>query len=278
MSVSATTSLQVVATPIGNLQDLSPRGAEALRLAAIVFAEDTRVARTLLAHVGSHARLESLHEHNERGAAVRLIAALAAGERVALVSDAGTPLVSDPGAGAVAAVAQAGYRVEPIPGPSAVVTALSASGFVSVPFAFFGFIARESAERTAQLASMRAFSGALVFFETKHRLAESLAFCAERLGRDRQALAARELTKQFETLYRGTLGELAELFAREEVKGELTLVVAPAAADEAALEDADTVTAELAQDGRPLTARVKELMLRTGLGRKEAYARLSRGA
>jgi len=270
-------ALQVVATPIGNLQDLSPRAAETLRLAHIVFAEDTRVTRTLLTFVGSHARLESLHEHNERGAAERVIAALQAGERVALVSDAGTPLVSDPGAGAVAAVAAAGFRVEPIPGPSAVVTALSASGFVSVPFAFFGFMGRESAERTAQLASMRAFGGALVFFETKHRVAETLALCAERLGAERQAMAARELSKQFETLYRGTLGELAALFAREEVKGELTLVVSPAAAAEAAVEDADAVTAELAEDGRPLTARVKELMLRTGLGRKEAYARLSRG-
>ena len=269
-------SLRVVATPIGNLQDLSPRAAEALREASIVFAEDTRVTRMLLAHVGSHARLESLHAHNERGAAERLLAALTEGAQVALVSDAGTPLVSDPGADAVAAVAAAGFVVEPIPGPSAVVTALSASGFVSVPFAFFGFIAREAAERTAQLASMRGFAGALVFFETKHRVAETLALCAERLGRDRQALAARELTKQFETLYRGTLGELAQRFAQEEVKGELTLVVAPAANAEAALEDAEHDTAELARDGRPLTARVIEQMLRTGLGRKEAYARLSR--
>lgn len=267
--------LLVVATPIGNLQDLSPRGAAALVEASIVFAEDTRVARTLLGHVGSHARLESLHAHNERGAAERLLAALQAGERVALVSDAGTPLVSDPGADAVAAVAAAGFVVEPIPGPSAVVTALCASGFVSVPFAFFGFIARESADRTAQLASMRAFGGALVFFETKHRLAETLALCAERLGRDRQAMAARELTKQFETLYRGSLSELADRFAQEDVKGELTIVVAPAPVAQAALEDADAVTAELAADGRPLTARVKELMLRTGLGRKDAYARLS---
>ncbi len=267
------TKLKVIATPIGNLQDLTPRAAQALKDAQVVFAEDTRVSRVLLQHVGSSARLESLHAHNERGASSRLLAALQAGERVALVSDAGTPLVSDPGAVTVAEIVANGFEVEPLPGPSAVAVALQAAGFVSVPYAFFGFFERTTAEQATQMAKMRTFDGAIVFFETKHRIAETLATLRDRFGQDRQAVVCRELTKQHEQMYRGTLGALADAFAATPVKGELTIVLAPAA-ELLEQENLDSVIAELAKDSRPLPARAKELMQRSGLTRAEAYARL----
>lgn len=264
--------LSVVATPLGNLQDLSPRAAEVLRDAAIVFAEDTRVTETLLRHVGSRARCVSLHEHNEDERTQAVIDALAAGTAVALVSDAGTPLVSDPGARVVAAVAKAGYAVTSVPGPSAVVTALAASGFLAVPFAFFGFVERKGQAQTAQLSAMRQFLGTLVVFETKERIHDTLGLLCETLGDGTEAVIGRELTKLHETYYRGTLAELAAAIAGKELKGEMTIVIAPRAAADRGLEAVDAVVAELRADTtRPLPVRVKELVLRCGIPRKDAY-------
>ncbi|MCC6808092.1 MAG: 16S rRNA (cytidine(1402)-2'-O)-methyltransferase [Deltaproteobacteria bacterium] len=269
-------TLIVVATPLGNLGDLSPRASEALQTAHVVFAEDTRVTETLLRHVGSHARCVSLHAHNERDRTQAVLDALAAGERAALVSDAGTPLVSDPGAHVVAAAASAGYAVTSVPGPSAVVTALAASGFLAVPFAFFGFVERKGEAQTRQLAAMRQFSGTIVVFETKERIHDTLGLLAEMLGEGTPALIGRELTKLHETYYRGTLAELAAELADTTLKGEMTLVVAPRAAAHQGLEDRDAVVRELQADAsRPLPVRVKELVLRTGMTRKDAYRALS---
>lgn len=264
--------LLVVATPLGNLSDLSARAVESLQQASIVFAEDTRVSRPLLERVQSKAKLVALHEHNEARASEQLCAALEQHAVVALVSDAGTPLVSDPGSRAVEAVLQAGHQVVPIPGPSAVTTALCAAGFASVPFAFFGFIERPGKARQQQLKRMAQFPGVLVCFETKHRVSASLSDLCLHLGPERRIAIFRELTKVHEQHYRGTLAAMADLFANLDVKGELTLVVeAPSEDPNTSVEDAEAVGDELANDDRPLSALAKELAERTGMKRQQAY-------
>lgn len=264
--------LQIVATPLGHLGDLSPRAASALRDADQVFAEDTRVTQTLLEVTGSRARCTSLHAHNEVARADAVVAALAAGQRCVLVSDAGTPLISDPGAPVVARVVAAGFEVTSVPGPSAVVTALAASGFVCVPFAFFGFLERKGLERTRQIAAIRAFGGTSVIFESKERILATLADLAEQLGDDTPAVLGRELTKQHETYYRGTLGSLGLSLKDATLRGEMTLVVGPRPQVEASNEPLDEVVAELRADAtRPITVRAKELVLRCGVTRKQAY-------
>jgi len=264
--------LLVVATPLGNLRDMSPRAQEALEKAEIVFAEDTRVTQTLLAHTGARARCVSLHAHNEAERAQTLVAALDAGERCVLVSDAGTPAISDPGARAVAAVVAAGHEVISIPGPSAVTTALAAAGFFAVPFAFFGFLERERAPRMVQLSALRQFNGTAVLFESKERIHATLDELKELLGSETGAVLGRELTKMHETYYRGTLGSLASSLAGQALKGEMTLVIAPRAAASSGLEEVASVVAELKADKlRPMATHAKELALRCGIGRKEAY-------
>ncbi len=264
--------LAVVATPLGNLGDLSPRAAEVLRTAKVVFAEDTRVTETLLRHVGSSARCVSLHAHNEKERVHVVLDALAANEAAVLVSDAGTPIVSDPGALVVAEVAKAGYTVTSVPGPSAVVTALAASGFMGVPFAFFGFVERKGEALTKQLAAIRQFTGTVVVFETKERVHDTLATLAETLGEDTEVVLGRELTKLHETYYRGSLAALSKQLDGVTLKGEMTLVIAPREAKNVGLEAVDAVVQELRADTtRPLPIRVKELVLRCGLPRKEAY-------
>lgn len=269
--------LFVVATPLGNLEDLSPRATRTLCEAKVVFAEDTRVTGPLLQRIGSHARLVALHAHNEAQASEQLCKAIDEHELVALVSDAGTPLVSDPGSRAVSATVEAGHEVIPIPGPSAVTAALSAAGFLAVPFAFFGFFERQNKEQNAQILQIAAWPGAAVFFETKHRIADTLERLRDRLGSDRQVAVFRELTKMHEQHYRGTLAELAKLFADTEVKGELTVVLAPPTVHpNDAHESVDDVVQALAQDTRTLSDKAKELASRTGLTRSEAYDRLRR--
>jgi 16S rRNA (cytidine1402-2'-O)-methyltransferase len=264
--------LTVLATPLGNLSDLSARAVETLARADVVFAEDTRVTQTLLQHVGSKARCVSLHAHNEAERSAVVAEALASGQRCVLVSDAGTPAISDPGARAVAAVVEAGFSVTSIPGPSAVTTALAASGFPAVPFAFFGFLERERQPRMAQLAALRGFIGTAVLFETKERIADTLAELRALLGEETRAVLGRELTKMHETYYRGTLAELHALCSAQPMKGEMTLVIAPRAAAHSGLESVEQVVAELKDDStRPLAAKAKELALRCGIGRKEAY-------
>jgi 16S rRNA (cytidine1402-2'-O)-methyltransferase len=225
--VKAPGRLLVVATPIGNLGDLSPRAREALAAVACIAAEDTRHTRILLQAAGVATPLVSLHTHNESERVPELLARLARGEDIALVSDAGTPLLSDPGFELVTGAARAGFAVQTIPGPSAVTAALAVAGLPTQRFCFEGFLPARSGERRAALARLADEPRTLVFFEAPHRIEAMLADLAEVFGADRQAVVARELTKAHETLYRGTLGEL-RLRAQAEAnfaRGELTVVV-----------------------------------------------------
>lgn len=225
--VKASGRLLVVATPIGNLGDLSPRAREALAAVACIAAEDTRHTRILLQAAGVATPLVSLHTHNESERVPELIARLARGEDIALVSDAGTPLLSDPGFELVTAAARAGFAVHTIPGPSAVTAALAVAGLPTQRFCFEGFLPARSGERRAALAGLADEPRTLVFFEAPHRIEAMLADLAEAFGADRQAVVARELTKVHETLYRGTLAELRVRAQSEEnfARGELTVVV-----------------------------------------------------
>ena len=222
--------LYVVATPIGNLADASARAIETLRAVDLVACEDTRTTRTLLARHGVATRTAALHEHNERRAAAGLIEALREGKSIALVSDAGTPALSDPGAWLVAEAHRAGIRVSPVPGPSAAAAALSASGFAASQFLFAGFLPAAAAARRKALEGLD-LPWPLVLYEAPHRIAETLEDLKARFGDAREVLIARELTKKFEELVRLPLGEApAWLAARaERARGEFVLVLAAGA-------------------------------------------------
>jgi 16S rRNA (cytidine1402-2'-O)-methyltransferase len=243
-------TLYVVATPIGNLGDLSPRALDALRAVAAICAEDTRHTRQLLAHYGIEKPLLALHEHNEGEVAGRLVARLAAGESLALVSDAGTPLVSDPGFRLVRAARGAGIKVSPLPGPCAFIAALSVAGLPSDRFAFEGFLPAKAGARRERLARLAGEVRTLAFYESAHRIEDSLADMATAFGADRQAVLGRELTKLFETVLDGTLGELRERIAADpnQRKGEFVVLV------QGVGEDADARIAE----GRRLYAKLGE--------------------
>ena len=243
-------TLYVVATPIGNLGDLSPRALDALRAVAAICAEDTRHTRQLLAHYGIEKPLLALHEHNEGEVAGRLVARLAAGESLALVSDAGTPLVSDPGFRLVRAARGAGIKVSPLPGPCAFIAALSVAGLPSDRFAFEGFLPAKAGARRERLARLAGEVRTLAFYESAHRIEDSLADMATAFGADRPAVLARELTKLFETVLDGTLGELRERVAADsnQRKGEFVVLV------QGVGEDADARIAE----GRRLYAKLGE--------------------
>ena len=222
---AATGRLLVVATPIGNLGDLSPRAREAFERADLVACEDTRRTGALLAHLGIRRPLLSLHEHNERARLPRLLAALEAGQVVAVASDAGTPLLSDPGFLLAREAAARGVPIEPIPGPSAVLAALVASGLPPYPFTFAGFPPPKPGKRRTFYRALAALPHTLVIFESPHRLLASLRDALAELG-DRPAAVARELTKLHEEVLRGRLSEcLAKLEARPALKGEFVLVV-----------------------------------------------------
>lgn len=229
--------LYVVATPIGNLGDVSQRMRDTLAAVAVVAAEDTRHTGRLLRSLGVGTPLLSLHEHNERERSGQLVARLQAGEDVALVSDAGTPLVSDPGFALVHAAIKAGITVVPVPGPCAAIAALSVAGLPTDRFCFEGFLPARQAARRERLAAVAAESRTLVFYEAPQRLAASLADMAEILGPTRRAAVARELTKAFETVYHGELATLASRAAADAdmSRGEIVVVVEgkpDAAADE----------------------------------------------
>jgi 16S rRNA (cytidine1402-2'-O)-methyltransferase len=224
--------LVVASTPIGNLGDLSPRLREAFERADLVACEDTRVTGRLLHHLGIKKPLVSLHDHNERQRLPRLLAELAAGKTIALCSDAGTPLLSDPGFVLVREAAALGVVVEPVPGPSAVLAALVGSGLPPYPFTFAGFAPPKSGKRRAFYRGLAALGHTVVVFESPHRLLTSLDDARAELG-DRRAAVARELTKLHEEFLRGRLSELAAaLGARASLKGEFVLVLA-GSADEA---------------------------------------------
>ena len=243
-------TLHVVATPIGNLGDLSPRALETLKRVDAICAEDTRHTRQLLAHFGLERPLLALHEHNEGDAAAPLVARLLAGDSLALVSDAGTPLVSDPGFRLVRAARAAGVRVSPVPGPSALVAALSAAGLPSDRFVFEGFLPAKAKARREHLQALAAEPRTLIFYESSHRIEETLADMAMAFGEERPAVVARELTKLFETVLDGGLAGLVRR-VREDAnqrKGEFVVLV------QGAPEAADAKVAE----GRRLYARLCE--------------------
>ncbi len=222
-------TLHVVATPLGNLGDLTQRACDVLTKADRVYAEDTRRTRVLLNHIGSSAAIKSLHEHNEKGREAEVLSALEEGLSLALVSDAGTPAICDPGSEIVAAAAQAGFRVTPIPGVSALAAALSVAGFreSSTEVRFVGFLPVKGAARTSKLHDLATQSGLGVFYESPKRLGRTLRELAA-IAPSRRALVARELTKLHEELVRGSVAELAT-WASEgpEIRGEVTVVIGP---------------------------------------------------
>jgi len=223
----ASGTLYVVATPIGNLADLSPRARDVLASVQLVAAEDTRHTRQLLQAFGIATPLTSLHEHNEAEKSAGLVERLAQGDSVALVSDAGTPLISDPGFDLIAAARARGIAVVAVPGPCAAIAALSVAGLPTDRFTFEGFLPAKAAARRSQLQALTSEARTLVFYEAPHRLAEALEDMASVLGAERAATVSRELTKRFETTYHGTLAELAEAAQRDEnmSRGELVIVV-----------------------------------------------------
>ena len=263
--------LYVVATPIGNLSDASARSLEALRAADLVACEDTRTTRTLLARHGIEARTVALHEHNEHQAAPGLIAALREGKNVALVSDAGTPALSDPGAWLVAEAHRAGIRVSPVPGPSAAAAALSASGFTAAHFLFAGFLPAAGAARRKALQALDV-PWPLVLYEAPHRIADALDDLLARFGKDREVVIARELTKKFEEVARMPLGDApAWLAARKErSQGEFVLVLAPGSAPASRAPDADKVLQILLEAVAPSEAARLEAKI-TGAPKNELY-------
>jgi 16S rRNA (cytidine1402-2'-O)-methyltransferase len=266
----------MVASPLGHLGDFSFRGVDTLRRVALVAAEDTRRTRKLLAHYGVAARLVSLHAHSAGAAIERLLDRVAAGEDVAYLTDAGTPGVSDPG-GALAERAHArGLVVVPVPGPGAVLAALSAAGFPADRFVFAGFLPRRGAARAELLDRLAAEPWTVVCYEAPGRVAVLLDDLAARCGADRPAAVARELTKVHEEIRRGTLGALAAYYREHPPRGEVTVVVggAPAAAAPGPVA-ADAVVADLKGRGAPATV-AKELARRLGITRRDAYRMLTR--
>ena len=271
---SAPGTLHLVATPIGNLEDVTLRALRVLDEAELVLAEDTRRTRILLDRHAVKARPVSLHAHNEAARTERALAVLAGGGDVALVSDAGTPLVSDPGERLVAAAIASGHEVVAVPGPSAVLAALAVSGLPVERFSFLGFLPRRSGARDALLESLRERPDTLVLFESPNRLAASLRRLAAVLGDDRPAAVARELTKRHEEVVRGSLAELARRFA-DGAKGEVTVVVAGAPPAEApAIEDLDVEIRSQIDQGRPTREIASGLARTTGLSRREVYERV----
>lgn len=267
-------TLYVVATPLGNLQDLSVRAADVLRAVAVVAAEDTRRTATLLRHIGASPRQVSFHAHSPHRRAETLLEILAEGRDVALVSDAGTPLISDPGAELVRAVREAGHAVVPIPGPSAVATALAGAGLGGDRYLFLGFIPRKGGERQRLLERAAAETWPVVFFEAPGRLAALLRDLERVAGPEREAVVARELTKFHEEFRTGTVGRLAEEYEREEPRGEITLVLAAAAAAsslEAERAAAPALARRLLEEGLSRRDVATRLGAELGLPRNEAY-------
>ncbi len=267
-------TLYVVATPLGNLGDLSPRAAEVLRQAAVVAAEDTRRTRGLLSHLGASPTLLSFHAHSGERRVETLLEMLDDGRDVALVTDAGTPGVSDPGTDLVAVALDAGFTVVPIPGPSAVATALSAAGIPADRYLFLGFVPRKGQERSRLLARAAAEEWSIVFFEAPSRLVALLNDLAAAAGAGRRALVARELTKLHEELRAGTLAELADYYSGAPPRGEVTIVMAgtgaPPPPPDRTADATEEATALLAEglSRREVARRLTETL---GLSRNDAY-------
>ncbi|MFP4148691.1 MAG: 16S rRNA (cytidine(1402)-2'-O)-methyltransferase [Nitriliruptoraceae bacterium] len=265
-------TLYVVATPIGNLDDLTLRAAEVLRTVDLVLSEDTRRTGRLLAHLDSGVPQLSLHEHNERDRTVEVLARLTAGEDLALVSDAGTPTVSDPGLRVIAAAAAAGVDLVPVPGPSALLAALMVAGLPTDRIAFEGFLPRRGRARRERLAALAEEPRTLVLFVSPHRGGQDLTDLAAALGADRAAVLGRELTKLHEELQRGSLGALAAT-AADGLRGEVTLVIAGAPEPEGGPDPGAALSevAEAVAAGLSTRDAVSEVAAARGLSRRALY-------
>jgi 16S rRNA (cytidine1402-2'-O)-methyltransferase len=263
--------LFVVATPIGNLADASPRALEALREADLIACEDTRTTRTLLARYGIDTRTVSLHQHNERAAAGKLLNLLKEGKRLALVSDAGTPALSDPGALLVSEAHAAGIRVSPVPGPSAAAAAFSAAGFAADGFLFAGFLPASTAGRRKALEALEV-ERPVILYEAPHRVLETVRELAERFGPEREIAIARELTKKFEEVARMKLADAAAWLCAEpqRIQGEFVLVLAPGAQRSSGQVDAEHALDALLEVMAPSEA-AKVAAKITGLPRRTLY-------
>ena len=265
-------ALYVVPTPLGNLSDMTPRGIEVLRQVGWIACEDTRHSAPLLRHFGIEARLLAAHEHNEESAAQQIISRLNAGESVALISDAGTPAVSDPGARIVARVREAGYRIVPLPGPCAAITALYASGLTEPHFLFYGLLPAKAKQREDALRELAALPYTLVFYEAPHRVVDTVDALLAIFGTARTLVLARELTKLFETIHACPLGEAPE-WLREGTnrqRGEFVLMGsgAPPSVDEG---DAERVLQLLLDEGLPVKQAARLAHGITGVAKNTLY-------
>ncbi|WP_340264602.1 16S rRNA (cytidine(1402)-2'-O)-methyltransferase [Sphingobium mellinum] len=263
--------LYIVAGPIGNLGDLSPRAAHVLRAADVIAVEDTRVSARLLRHAGSDRPMVAYHDHSAESVRARLIERMAS-ESVALLSDAGTPLISDPGYKLVRDARAAGRNITTLPGPSAVIAALTLSGLPTDRFLFMGFLSAKQKARADSLAEVASLRATLVFYESGQRLSDSLAAMAQGLG-DRDAAVSREISKAFEETQTGTLSELSARYADAPPKGEIVVIVGPPGEPPAAsAEDADAALVE-AMERLPVSKAAGEVAKRLGLDRRALYAR-----
>lgn len=270
-------TLYLVATPIGNLADITHRALQVLREVDLIACEDTRHTRKLLQHYGIDKKTVSYHEHNEQQRAAELIELLQQGSNLAVVSDAGTPAISDPGFRLVRTAIEHDVNVVPLPGPSALITALVAAGLPTDEFFFGGFLPARSSARRARLSELRSVPGTLIFYEAPHRLAASLKDAYEILG-ERDAVVARELTKLHEEIRRARLSELSEHYSNTEPRGEIVLLIDRTVLDDAAEKPASasisSLVAQFEAEGLDHRAALKKAARELGLSRAEAYRQL----
>ncbi len=268
-------ALYIVSTPIGNLGDITLRAIEVLKDADLIACEDTRTTKKLLTRYGIDSPLTSYHEHNESEKARELVSFLSEGKSIALVSDAGTPGISDPGYRVVKLASEAGINIVPIPGPSAAISALSVSGLPTSSFSFFGFPPRSKKQLSEFLESIKSRPETLIFYESPKRVVKTLHAMLESLG-DRSASLSREITKMHEETLRGKISELiSELGERKEVKGEVTLVIEGSSStdEELSPEDVDRLLMELKKEGVTLKGAVEEISGKTGFSKSKTYKR-----
>lgn len=269
-------TLYIVATPIGNLGDITFRAVETLRSVDLIACEDTRHTRKLLAHLNIKKPTVSYHEHNEAERAAELLAELEGGRSIALVTDAGTPAISDPGFRIVDLAIEAKIKVVPIPGPSGVITALSAAGLPTDAFFFGGFLPSRSGERKRRLMEVAEIPGTLVFYEAPHRLSSTLSDCLSVFG-DRNAAVARELTKLHEEIIRGPISALMSHFRSTPPKGEIVLIIERSSGEQTSKTERTTVAERVAQlesEGQDHRSALKQAAREFGLSRSEAYREL----
>ena len=264
-------NLFVVSTPIGNMGDFSFRAVEVLKAVAVILAEDTRHSKRLLDHFDITTPMISHHEHNEAKTTPAVLARLERGDDVALISDAGTPLLSDPGARLVAAALDAGLRVVPIPGASALLAALVASGLPAEPFTFYGFLPRRGGDRERVIASIASLEHTAVLYEAPGRVGATLADLAGGAGTERATCVAREMTKKFEEVRRGTLGALARYYAETAPRGEVVIIIGGAAARALDVASLESAARELRSGGLSARDVVSTLVAKHGASRNQAY-------